>query len=82
MVTDKIIKEPIHIRQKKTGGLEYLDINHQAVELMGDEGKPESHIFADLLTTSATNRVIQEWYRVLAFIKRSPFIAPVIHLPR
>lgn len=63
----------IIFRQKKTGGLEYLDINHQAVELMGDEGKPESHIFADLLTTSATNRVIQEWVSSAGIHKKISF---------
>lgn len=63
----------IIFRQKKTRGLEYLDISHQAVVLMGDEGKPESHIFEDLLTTSATNRVIQEWVSTAGIHKKISF---------
>ena len=63
----------IIFRQKKTRGLEYLDISHQAVVLMGDEGKPESLIFEDLLTTSATNRVIQEWVSTAGIHKKISF---------
>ena len=63
----------IIFRQKKTRGLEYLDISHQAVVLMGDEGKPESLIFENLLTTSATNRVIQEWVSTAGIHKKISF---------
>lgn len=35
-------------RQKKTGGLEYLDINSQAAELMGERGDADSRVFLKL----------------------------------
>lgn len=51
----------IIFKQKKTGGQEYLDITPQAVELMGERKEQSDYVFEYLLTTSCTNRVIQEW---------------------
>lgn len=51
----------IIFKQKKTGGQEYLDIAPQAVELMGERKNQSDYVFEYLLTTSCTNRVIQEW---------------------
>lgn len=48
-------------RQKKTDGLEYLDITAEAVLLMGDRGKAEDYIFMDILAPSATNNAIRVW---------------------
>lgn len=48
-------------RQKKTDGLEYLDITSEAVHLMGDRGKAEDYIFTDILAPSATNNAIRVW---------------------
>lgn len=48
-------------RQKKTDGLEYLDITAEAVLLMGDRGKAEDYIFTDILAPSATNNAIRVW---------------------
>ena len=48
-------------RQKKTGGLEYLDITSEAVHIMGDRGKAEDYIFTDILAPSATNNAIRVW---------------------
>lgn len=49
-------------KQKKTGGQEYLDINTQAAELMGERGKPEEAVFSGYLPTmDCTNKAIQAW---------------------
>lgn len=51
----------IIFKQKKTGGLEYLDISQQAAELMGEYGKPNEHIFRDIHSPSCTNNTIKLW---------------------
>lgn len=47
-------------RQQKTKGQEYLDINPQAVSLMGERGKAEDSVFS-LPTLSNVNIAIQRW---------------------
>lgn len=51
----------IIFQQKKTGGLEYLDITAQARNLMGTEGAPGDPVFPDIHTPFYTNSVIKEW---------------------
>ena len=48
-------------KQKKTKGLEYLDIAPQAAELLGERGKPNEAVFPDILSPSCTNNAIQRW---------------------
>lgn len=49
-------------KQKKTGGLEYLDINQQAVDLMGPRGESDEFIFSDMLPDmDCTNKTLQSW---------------------
>lgn len=48
-------------RQKKTDGLEYLDITAEAVLLMGDRGKAEDYVFTDIHAPSVTNNAIRVW---------------------
>lgn len=49
-------------KQKKTGGLEYLDINQQAVDLMGPRGQSDDFIFSDMLPDmDCTNKTLQSW---------------------
>lgn len=48
-------------RQKKTGGLEYLDINEQAVELMGERGGKNDRVFYGIPNTYYCNLVLQQW---------------------
>lgn len=47
--------------QKKTGGLEYLDISAQATELLGERGKPNECVFTDIHSPSCTNEAIKRW---------------------
>lgn len=47
--------------QKKTGGLEYLDISAQAAELLGERGKPNENVFTDIHSPSCTNEAIKRW---------------------
>lgn len=51
----------IIFKQKKTGGLEYLDINAEAVALMGKRGAADAPVFANFYSPSTTNRIIKEW---------------------
>ncbi len=48
-------------KQKKTGGLEYLDIAAEAAELLGERGRPGERPFGDLPSVDCTNRTVQEW---------------------
>lgn len=47
--------------QKKTGGLEYLDITAQAAELLGERGKSSDYVFEDIHSPSTTNGAIKRW---------------------
>lgn len=47
-------------RQKKTKGLEYLDINQQARALMGERGANNAIIFP-LPTPTYTNAILRQW---------------------
>lgn len=51
----------IIFKQKKTNGLEYLDITPQAAELMGERGEPDDLVFFDIHSPSCTNNTIKEW---------------------
>ncbi len=48
-------------KQKKTGGLEYLDITPEAAELMGRRGRADERVFEDFYTPSCTNECIKKW---------------------
>lgn len=51
----------IVFKQKKTGGQEYIDINPQAVEMMGERGDPETLVFADFEYSSKTMLELKRW---------------------
>lgn len=47
--------------QKKTQGVEYLDIAPEAAELLGERGKPSDPVFEWIHSPSCTNTTIQRW---------------------
>lgn len=51
----------IVFRQKKTKGLEYLDITDQAVRYMGQRGKPDERVFTGLKYSAWHNLALREW---------------------
>lgn len=51
----------IVFRQKKTKGLEYLDITGQAVRYMGQRGKSDERVFARLKYSAWHNLALREW---------------------
>jgi len=51
----------IIFKQKKTGGLEYIDIAPEAAALLGQRGEPDEHPFPYILTPSATNNALRLW---------------------
>lgn len=61
-------------KQKKTGGLEYLDITPQAESLMGRRGNPTDRVFADF-TLSATSvcYTISQWVSRAGIVKHITF---------
>lgn len=51
----------IVFKQKKTGGQEYLDINDQAYELLGNPGKKEDKVFAGFVYGSQLLLDLKKW---------------------
>lgn len=51
----------IIFKQKKTGEQEYLDINEQAAELMGERKANDEPVFTDIHSPSCTNEAIKRW---------------------
>ena len=47
--------------QKKTDGLEYLYISHNARELLGERGIPEEKVIPDLKYTAQTTNILMKW---------------------
>lgn len=59
--------------QKKTGGLEYLDISPQAVPLMGERAEPQTLVFAGLPIPTSANHAIGTWCRRAGISKHITF---------
>lgn len=59
----------IKFRQKKTRGLEYLDISPQAARLLGPRAKSEDHVFADFHYSSHALKRLREWAESAAVVK-------------
>lgn len=51
----------IVFRQKKTGGQEYIDLNPQAVSLMGERGEPDSKVFPGFLYSTYLLMQLRQW---------------------
>ena len=59
--------------QKKTRGVEYLDLAPQAAELLGERGKPDDFVFEDIHSPSCTNTSLQRWCMDAGINKRITF---------
>jgi integrase len=60
-------------KQKKTNGLEYLDINPQAVTYMGGKGKPTDKIFDGFVYRPYLIRVLKQWCKASGIDKDISF---------
>ncbi len=60
-------------KQKKTGGQEYLDINEQAAELLGERGKPQDLVFPYMISPDWQNSIIQQWVYKAGINKKITF---------
>ena len=63
----------IIFKQKKTGGLEYLDISPQAAELMGTRGLSSDNVFGWIHSPSVTNYALQDWCIAAGIRKKITF---------
>ncbi len=63
----------ITFRQKKTKGLEYLDINQQAQQIMGKQGKADEKVFKDLRYNVYFNKELQKWVQDAGIKKQITF---------
>lgn len=65
----------IRFRQKKTGEHEYMDINEQAVSLMGERKDDNDIIFkcGNLLNTGNANRQLRKWVKAAGIKKHITF---------
>ena len=51
----------IIFRQKKTKGLEYMDLSPEAVQFMGERGKPDDLVFNDFVYSASSNSELRMW---------------------
>ncbi|MBD5202911.1 MAG: site-specific integrase [Bacteroidales bacterium] len=63
----------IVFNQKKTGGLEYLDLNEQAAEMLGDRCDSESLVFPHLGPIQAARISIAAWVKSAGINKHITF---------
>lgn len=63
----------ITFHQQKTKGLQYQDINDQAISLMGERGKPEDYVFPRLPDADRTNHNVRTWAAAAGITKYLTF---------
>lgn len=63
----------IVFRQKKTGGMEYLDINEQAASMLGQRKPDESLVFEDIGSKQAVAIKLAAWVRCAGINKHITF---------
>lgn len=59
--------------QQKTGGLEYLDLNPQAVKLIGIQGKNKDLIFPNLMAVQQARINVSAWVKAAGINKHITF---------
>lgn len=63
----------IHFKQQKTKGQQYLDINQQARDLMGEQGVASERVFVGLRYSSYMNVELQRWVMSAGITKQITF---------
>ncbi len=63
----------ISFHQKKTKGLQYLDISEQARNYLGEPGKPDDRVFTGLKYSSYLNVALQRWMMAAGITKPITF---------
>ena len=63
----------IHFKQQKTKGQQYLDINQQARDLMGEQGEVSERVFVGLRYSSYMNVELQRWVMSAGITKQITF---------
>ena len=63
----------IHFKQQKTKGQQYLDINQQARDLMGEQGEASERVFVGLRYSSYMNVELQRWVMSAGITKQITF---------
>jgi integrase/recombinase XerD len=63
----------VHFKQQKTKGLQYLDINQQARELMLERGKPDERVFVGLKYSDYMNTALARWILKAGITKHITF---------
>lgn len=63
----------IVFHQKKTKGLQYLDISDHARNLLGEAGSPDDRVFTGLRYSSYTNVALQRWMMAAGINKKITF---------
>lgn len=63
----------IVFKQKKTRSQEYLDINDQAVQLMGERGEDEDKVFVGLGTIQQARIMVTAWVKAAGINKHITF---------
>lgn len=63
----------IIFRQKKTRGQEYIDINPQAAELMGERQKDNEQVFKNFAEKSDDGQHLQRWLKCAGITKKITF---------
>ena len=65
----------IIFNQKKTGGLQYLDLSQRAYEMMGEPQDPQQRVFKGLKYSSYTNVALSQWVLRAGITKHITFHA-------
>lgn len=63
----------LHFTQQKTKGVEYMPISKQALQLCGEQGKPEQLIFEDLPDPAWISKPLKRWIEAAGITKKITF---------
>ena len=63
----------LNFTQQKTKGVEYMPISEQALQLCGEQGKPNQLVFEDLPDPSWISRPLKKWIETAGITKKITF---------